>query len=127
MSVGTANVLYVLATYAAAPTPSPAPGSPAPGGGATVSVLATAIIAAAATVLTAVVTTLITGHQEKHRTRSDYIQKQLNELYAPILLLLGQDNELQLQVKAGMPEGAHLLDRIDEIIADKSRRPIVNQ
>jgi hypothetical protein len=89
--------------------------------------LATAIIAAAATVLTAVVTTLITGRQEKHQARSNYIQRQLNELYAPILLLLVQDNELQLQVKAGMPEGVHLLDRIDEIIADESRRPIVNQ
>jgi hypothetical protein len=72
-------------------------------------------------------TITVTGRRERRRYRTEFIVRQLNELYAPARLLLAQDAVLSAQLKTGQVPNWHVLDNIDAIRSDAGKLPITQQ
>ncbi|MEU3783367.1 hypothetical protein [Streptomyces sp900129855] len=114
----------------AAPTPTP---TPAPGSGgisAPTATLISAVIAFLTASIVGFLTNIFTIRREDKKYRRELNLQRLNELYAPLKLLLAQDLVLAKQLREGKPDGPdgwHLLDHIDEVLADEQDKVIANQ
>lgn len=110
------------------PSPTPDPGSN--GISAPTATLISAVIAFLTAAIVGFLTNLLTNRREDRRYRRELDLKRLNELYAPLKLLLAQDAVLANQLKEGKPGGPdkwHLLDHIDEVLADEHDKAVANQ
>lgn len=59
-----------------------------------------------------------TSRREWRRIKADNWSRALNELYAPVVLLLDQNWLIKQRLKSGKVGDAHLLDKIDDVRGD---------
>ncbi|WP_143268468.1 hypothetical protein [Amycolatopsis vastitatis] len=123
-------VTFIVASASAQPPPSTPPSvAPVEASNAVINLSAaqaTLLVGVTAALIT-LATTALVGRRESRRYRVEFATRQLNELYAPIKLLLAQDAVLANQLKGGSSDGKHLLEDVNSILADAGRLAIAKQ
>ncbi|MGW1722350.1 hypothetical protein ACWCQK_05340 [Streptomyces sp. NPDC002306] len=115
----------MITLLAVPPTSIPASGTE--GISAPTATLISAVIAFLTASIVGLLTNFLNSKREDKKYRRELNLQRLNELYAPLKLLLAQDWVLVKQLREGKPDGWHLLDHIDEVLGDEQDKEIANQ
>lgn len=86
-----------------------------------------ASIAFVASLLTAIATNFFTNKRGRDEYRRELNLKRLNDLYAPLKLLLAQDLVLINQLRENKPTDWHILDHVQEVLGDERDKAIASQ
>jgi hypothetical protein len=112
----------VITTLAAQAPTTGSEGISAP----TATILSAAIAFVTACIVS-IVTNFLTHKREKNEYRRELNLKRLNELYAPLKLLLAQDLVLIDQLREGKPPNWHILDHVRDVLGDEQDKAIASQ
>jgi hypothetical protein len=77
-----------------------------------------AALVAAVSIASLIVTNTTTNGRDRRKALVELWTQRLNELYAPIVLLLDQDRIMHRRMKQGKAENWHMLDNVETIRAD---------
>jgi len=84
--------------------------------------LGAAIFAAVVSLASLVIAHLTIRSRDRRSVLTDIWIRRLNELYAPIVLLLDQDATLRDRLREGKPGDWHILDHVEEVLNDETDR-----
>jgi hypothetical protein len=84
--------------------------------------ISAALLAALVSIANIFVTHFTIRSRDRRSVRMDMWNRRLNELYAPIVLLLDQDAMLHGRLREGKSGDWHILDHVKEVLADKLDR-----
>ncbi|MDA8310863.1 MAG: hypothetical protein M0Z46_09665 [Actinomycetota bacterium] len=86
--------------------------------------LAAAVLVAAVSIVSLAVTNTTTNRRDRREARLDLATRQLNDFYAPLVILLDQDGLVHERLSQGKGTNWHILDNVENVLAHPVDGPL---
>lgn len=86
--------------------------------------LTAAVLVAAVSIVSLLVTNTTTDRRDRRKARLDLSTRQLNDFYAPLVILLDQDGLLHERLSQGKGMNWHILDDVENVLSHPVDGPL---
>lgn len=86
--------------------------------------LAAAVLVAAVSIVSLFVTNTTTDRRDRRKARLDRSTRQLNDFYAPLVILLDQDGLLHERLSQAKDTNWHILDNVEDVLSHPVDGPL---